>query len=74
MNYYYSDTYSKQRFIFRHRFGKLDISLSNQWFSIILIEVSERVAHNQITDKKTQSPEIRHFLDNSVYFSDITTT
>ena len=71
---YYSDTYSKHRFIFRDRFGKLDISLSNQWFSLILIEVSERVAHNQITDKKTQSPEIRHFVDNSVYFSDITTT
>ena len=71
---YYSDTYSKQRFIFRHRFGKLHISLNNQWFSLILIKVWERVAHNQITDKKNQSPEIRHFLDNSVYFSDITTT
>ena len=71
---YYSDTYSKHRFIFRHRFEKLDISLSNQWFSLILIKVWERVAHNQITDKKKQSSGIRHFVDNSVYFSDITTT
>ena len=71
---YYSDTYSKHRFIFRHRFGKLDISLSNQWFSLILNKVWERVAHNQIPDKKKQSPDIHHFVDNSVYFSDITTT
>ena len=71
---YYSDTYSKHRFIFRHRFGKLDISLSNKWFSLILNKVWERVAHNQITDKKKQSPDIHHFVDNSVYFSDITTT
>ena len=42
----YSDTDSEKR----------DISLSNQWFSIILIEVSQRVAKNQIIVEKT-SPQ-----------------
>ena len=31
----------------------LDISLSNQWFSLILIKVSQRVANSQIIDEKT---------------------
>ena len=38
----YSDTDSE----------KLDFSLSNQRFSLILTEVSQRVAHNQIIGKK----------------------
>ena len=42
----YSDTDSEKR----------DISLSNQWFSIIIIEVSQRVAKNQIIVEKT-SPQ-----------------
>ena len=29
------------------------ISLSNQWFSLILIEVSQRVANDQIIDEET---------------------
>ena len=42
----YSDTDSE----------KLDIiSLSNQWFSLILIEVSQRVANDQVIDKKQVS-------------------
>ena len=50
---YYSDTHSKHRFIFRHRFGKLYISLSNQWFSLVVIKVSKGVANNQIIGEKT---------------------
>ena len=33
--------------------GKLDINLSNQQLSLILIKVSQRVANKQIIDKKT---------------------
>ena len=39
----YSDTDSE----------KLHISLSNQWFSVIVIKLLQRVAKNQITDRKT---------------------
>ena len=39
----YSDTDSE----------KLHISLSNQWFSVIVIKLLQRVAKNQITDGKT---------------------
>ena len=46
----YSDTDSE----------KLHISLSNQWFSVIVIKLLQRVAKNQITDGKTslQKPVI----------------
>ena len=40
---YYSDTDSEN----------LHISLSNQWFSLNVIRVSQRVANDQIIDGKT---------------------
>ena len=40
---YYSDTYSEN----------LHISLSNQWFSLIVIQIAQRVANDQIIDGKT---------------------
>ena len=39
---YYSDTYSEN----------LHISLSNQWFSLIVIQIAQRVANDQIIDGK----------------------
>ena len=45
--------------------------LSNQWFSLIVIKVSQGVANNQFIVKKNKSPEIHHFVDNSGRFSDI---
>ena len=34
---------------------KLDISRSNQWFSLILTKVSQRLTNNQIIDQKQVS-------------------
>ena len=55
---YYSDTYSKQ--IIRNTDSysdtgseKLHIIFSNQWFSLIAIKVSQRVANNKFIDEKT---------------------
>ena len=55
---YYSDTYSKQ--IIRNTDSysdtgseKLRIIFSNQWFSLIAIKVSQRVANNKFIDEKT---------------------
>ena len=45
---YYSD-----KFETKADSGKLHIILSNQWFSLIVIKVSERVANNQFIDEKT---------------------
>ena len=54
MNYYY-DTFSKHRFIFRHRLVKTSYYSVDflQWFSLIVTKVSQRVAHNQLIDAKT---------------------
>lgn len=55
---YYPDTYSKQ--IIRNTDSysdtgseKLHIIFSNQWFSLIAIKVSQRVANNKFIDEKT---------------------
>ena len=50
---YYLDTHSKHRFIFRPDSENLHISPRNQWFSLIVIKVSQRVANDQIIDGKT---------------------
>ena len=48
---YYSDTYSKHDSYSDTDSENLHIILSNQWFSLIVIEVSQRVASRQFIDK-----------------------
>ena len=49
---YYSDTYSKHDLYSDTDSENLHIILSNQWFSLIVIEVSQRVASRQFIDEK----------------------
>ena len=50
---FYSLTYSKRRFYSDADSENLHISLSNLWFSLIVVKVLQRVANDKIIDRKT---------------------